>query len=248
MLSFHRVSFSYDGTTNAQNDVTFTLPPSTCSILAGRNGSGKSTIVQLSNGLLRPQDGELRLRGASTSLIPVHELVRDVAVMFQHPGDQLTERTVERDVAVGVHALHLDHPQKRVQAALELVDLSSRAKDHPYDLEPAERKLVALASVIALRSPLVVLDEPLVGLGPAQTHAVENVLHHLRNEGRTILLVVHDVVQAWAFADRVVVLDRGTVTLESDVRGTMNPTQALHAAGMKPPASERIMQALSHVR
>ncbi|MEK6650780.1 MAG: ABC transporter ATP-binding protein, partial [Bacteroidota bacterium] len=202
MLTFHRVSFGYHEADTVLQDVSFTLPPGSCTILAGRNGTGKSTIVQLANGLLRPRSGEIRIRGVSTADLPTSAIVRDVGVMFQHPGDQLTERTITREVAVGVRALHLDHPNERVRAAIDLVELRERASSHPYDLEPAERKLVTLASIVAMRTPVVFLDEPLVSLGPAETRIVENVVRQLQNEGRTVLIVVHDVVQAWPLADR----------------------------------------------
>lgn len=248
MLTFHRVSFGYQESDTVLKDVSFTLPVGTCTLLAGRNGSGKSTIVQLANGLLRPRSGEVRIRGVSTMEQPTTDIVRDVGVMFQHPGDQLTERTITREVEVGVRALQLDHPNERVRAAIDLVELHERADTHPYDLEPAERKLVTLASIVAMHTPVVLLDEPLVGLGPGATRIVENVVRQLRHEGRTVLIVVHDVVQAWLVADRVVVLDRGTVSLEAPLDGELDSGSVLRSAGMKPPASERFSRSFARTQ
>ena len=244
MLTFHHVSFDYQGTTGTLIDVSFSIPPGSCTLLVGHNGAGKSTIVQLSNGLLRPRSGEIRLRGYSIAELPVHEIVRDVAVMFQHPGDQLTERTVEREVAVGVQALRLDRGFERVRAALDLVELSRSAHIHPYDLDPSDRKLVTLASVLALRTPVVVLDEPFVGLGPTQVRTVERVMIQLRDEGRSVLLVAHDVTQAWGLVDRVVVLDRGTAIVEVNARDGVLTDGVLEAAGMTGSHARRFGRAL----
>lgn len=248
MLKFQHVSFDYPGASSTLRNVSFSLPVGSCTMLAGRNGAGKSTLVQLCNGLLRPRSGEILIRDRSTSGRPMPELVREVAVMFQHPGDQLTERTVAREVAVGVHALRLDLPRERVQAALDLVELERYASVHPYDLDPAARKLVTLASVLAMRTPIVILDEPFVGLGPHQLRTVERVVRQLRHEGRTVLLVTHDIVQAWPLVDRVMVLDSGSVTLDVDIHPATLPERILEHAGMRPPHARRFLAAMTEGR
>lgn len=244
MLTFRDVTFGYTSQTMALAQVSFDLPQGSCTLLAGRNGSGKSTIVQLTNGLLRPHAGHIRLRGLSTADMPVHELVRDVAVMFQHPGDQITERTVAREVSVGIESLGLDRSMARIEAALQLVELSHRAGAHPYDLEPAERKLLVLAATVAMNTPIVVLDEPLVGLGPAEVRIVDRVVHQLRHEGRCVLFVAHDVVQAWSVADRVLVLKSGRVVHSGKVDQNTTPSSVFAAAGMEPPTTDRLAAAL----
>ncbi len=245
MLKFRHVFFDYPGSTSTLRDVSFSLPVGSSTMLTGRNGAGKSTVVQLSNGLLRPRSGEVLVGDQTTSGRSMHEIVRNVSVMFQHPGDQLTERTVAREVAVGVHALKMDHPRERVQAAMELVELEHSASVHPYDLDPAVRKMVTLASVLAMRTPVVILDEPFVGLGPYQLRIVERVVRQLRHEGRTVLLVTHDIIQAWPIVDRVIVLDQGSIVLELVTGPTTRPEIALTTAGMKPPASMRFVTALA---
>lgn len=248
MLKFRHVFFDYPGTPSTLRDISFSLPIGSSTMLAGRNGAGKSTLVQLSNGLLRPRSGEVLVREQATSGRSMKDVVRDVSVMFQHPGDQLTERTVAREVAVGVHALLLDHSRERVQAALELVELERHSSTHPYDLDPAVRKMVTLASVLAMRTPMVILDEPFVGLGPHQLRIVERVVRQLRNEGRTVLLVTHDVVQAWPIVDRIIVLDRGTVALEISTSQETRPEDVLESAGMRPPFSRTFISALADRR
>lgn len=245
MLSFERVSFAYQPGVPVLRDIALTLPAGSCTLLAGRNGSGKSTMVQLCNGLLRPDSGEIRVGGRSIAHIPIHEIVRDVAVMFQHPGDQITERTVTREVSVGAEALGLDRVETRTTAALQLVDLQHRAGDHPYDLEPSERKLVTLAATVAMQTPVVVLDEPLVGLPPSAVRIVERVVQRLRHEGRVVLFVAHDILQAWPLADRVIVLHQGRNTLDRPLSGPVTPAAVFEAAGMPPPTSMRIAAALS---
>lgn len=245
MLTFERVSFDYRSGVSVLREVSLTLPAGSCTLLAGRNGSGKSTLVQLSNGLLIPNAGEIRIRGRAITGMPVHEVVQDVAVMFQHPGDQITERTVAREVSVGPEALGLDRVPARMLSALQLVDLHHRADDHPYDLEPSERKLVTLAATVAMQTPVVVLDEPLVGLAPAAVRIVERVVQRLRHEGRVVLFVAHDILQAWPLADRVIVLHQGRVTMDRPFSSSVTPATVFEAAGMPPPTSLRIAAALS---
>lgn len=244
MLTFERVTFGYQPGIAVLREIALTLPAGSCTLLAGRNGSGKSTIVQLTNGLLRPTSGEVRIRGRSIGDRPVHEIVQDVAVMFQHPGDQITERTVEREVAVGVEALGRERSSMRVIAALQMVEMHHRASDHPYDLEPSERKLVTLAATVAMQTPIVVLDEPLVGLAPSGVRIVERVVQHLRHEGRVVLFVAHDILQAWALANRVIVLHQGRITLDRPLSDAITPSAVFEAAGMPPPTSLRVASAL----
>jgi energy-coupling factor transport system ATP-binding protein len=202
-------------------------------------------MVQLCNGLLRPTTGEIRVRGRAIAGTPVHEVVHDVAVMFQHPGDQITERTVAREVAVGVEALGLDRVATRVRAALQLVDLHHRAGDHPYDLEASERKLVTLAATVAMHTPIVVLDEPLVDLAPSAVRIVARVVQRLRHEGRVVLFVAHDILQAWPLADRVIVLHQGRIALDRPMSDAPTPEAVFRAAGMPPPTSIRFGAAMS---
>ncbi|MCU0452029.1 MAG: energy-coupling factor ABC transporter ATP-binding protein [Bacteroidetes bacterium] len=245
MLTFENVSFSYRPDHTVLNQVTFDLPAGSCTLLAGRNGSGKSTVVQLSNGLLRPTFGEIRLRSKATSAMAMHEIVRDVAVMLQHPGDQITERTVGREIKVGLDALGLDRTEARITAALQLVDLTHRASDHPYDLEPSQRKLVTLAATVAMQTSVVMLDEPLVGLGPAEIRIVERVVQRMRQEGRVVLFVAHDILQTWHLADRVIVLHQGRVTLDRTMTGGLTPSAVFDAGGLPPPASVRAAASLA---
>ncbi len=247
MLTFQEVSFSYFTGRPVLTDIQFALPTGSCTLLAGRNGGGKSTIVQLCNGLLRPTTGNVLLRGIATSGIPLHDIVRDVAIMFQHPGDQITERTVEREIRVGLDAIGLDQAGKRATAALEAVELASRASAHPYDLEPTERKLVTLAATLAMATPIVVLDEPLVGLGPDAVRIVERCVRRIRQEGRSVLFVAHDILQAWTLADRVVVLQNGRVSLSGRLDASITPSDVFAAAGMHPPTATRAAQLLPHL-
>jgi energy-coupling factor transport system ATP-binding protein len=128
---------------------------------------------------------------------------------------------------------------------LQLVDLHHRAGDHPYDLEPSERKLVTLAATIAMHTPIVVLDEPLVGLAPASVRIVARVVRRLRHEGRVVLFVAHDILQAWPLADRFIVLHQGRIAMDRSLSESSGPQAVFESAGMPPPTTIRFADALS---
>jgi energy-coupling factor transport system ATP-binding protein len=181
--------------------------------ITGRNGSGKSTLVRLWNGLLRPTAGVVLVDGRTIEGRHVADLARTVGIAFQDPGSQLFARTCRDEVAFGARNVGLRGSglDTAIDAALEAVGLAGRAEDNPYDLGLANRKLLAVASVLAMGTPIVVLDEPTPGQD-ADGHArLRQIVANLASEGRTVVAISHDRDFIADAFERVVVLDAGRV-------------------------------------
>jgi energy-coupling factor transport system ATP-binding protein len=181
--------------------------------ITGSNGSGKSTLVRHWNGLLRPTAGQVLLDGRPTEGRHVADLARTIGISFQDPGAQLFARTCRDEVAfgarnVGLRGAALD---SAVDTALTAVGLNDRAGENPYDLGLARRRLLAIASVLAMGTPVVVLDEPTPGQDADGRARLRAIVTNLASEGRTVVAVSHDRDFVADAFERVVVLDAGRV-------------------------------------
>lgn len=181
--------------------------------LVGANGSGKSTLARCLNGLVRPQRGRVWVGELEVRREPVFTLAQRVAYVFQNPDDQLGQRTVADEVAFGPR--QLGWPAERraatVTQALEWLGLRDLARVHPHDLGLSERKLVALASALAMDAPVLILDEPTAGLDGYQIRRLEATLTELRRRGTTVILITHDLDFAAENLDRLVRLAAGQI-------------------------------------
>ncbi len=181
--------------------------------IVGRNGSGKSTLVRHWNGLLRPTAGRVLIDGHPTEGRRVAELARLVGLAFQDPDRQLFARTCRDEVAFGARNVGLRgrELERAVEEALGAVGLADRAAANPYDLGPSKRRLLALASMLAMRTPVVVLDEPTMGLDATEIARVTVVVAILAADGRTVVAISHDAGFVAGSFHRVVRLDAGRV-------------------------------------
>lgn len=215
MIRCEGVVFDYPDGTRALDGLDLAIERGERVAIVGRNGSGKSTLVRHWNGLLRPASGRVLLDGAPTTGRRVAELARTVGMTFQDPDRQLFAGTCRREVAfgarnVGLRGVELD---RSVDDALAAVGLADRAGTNPYDLGGSKRRLLAIACVLAMRTPVVVLDEPTMGLDSAESARVAAIVASLAAEGRTVVAISHDPQFVDSF-ERVVRLDAGRVSAE----------------------------------
>lgn len=179
--------------------------------VTGRNGAGKSTLLRHLNGLLRPDTGEVRVSGTSIAGLPAGRVAALVGLLFQHPRDQLFERTVLREVGFGLRRLFGKEAGARAQAALAAVGLSADAETHPAELPASKQRLLALATVLAREPAVLVLDEPTVGLDRHGLEFLHRAVEDSAARGAAVVLVTHDLSYARATAHRVLVLDGGSL-------------------------------------
>jgi len=243
-IDIEGVTFDYPDGTRALAGVDLTIRPGERVAIVGRNGSGKSTLVRQLNGLLRPTLGRVLLDGSDTKGRHVAELARTVGLLFQNPDRQIFAGSVRGEVAFGPRNLgrrgaELD---RAVEGALAAVGLEGSSNTHPYDLGFSRRKLLALASILAMETPIVVLDEPTTGQDARGVARVQAIVAGLSAEGRTVVAISHDMRFVAESFERVVVMRGGRVILDgtpADVFGESS-WPALASTFLEPPLPARV--------
>src|ERR1035437_546441 len=189
LVEFEGVSFAYPDGTRALEEVSLRIELGESVAVIGQNGSGKSTLVRHLNGLLRPTAGRLLLDGRDIRREHVAGLADRVGLAFQNPDRQLFAGRVATEVAFGPRNLGIRGQQldERVRAALEDVGLAAEAATNPYDLGYSRRKLLALASVLSMQTPILVLDEPTTGQDAGGVARVREVVARAVGKGRTVI-------------------------------------------------------------
>jgi energy-coupling factor transport system ATP-binding protein len=240
-IELEGVSFRYPEGVEALRGVSLRIAPGESVAIVGQNGSGKSTLARHLNGLLRPTTGRVLLDGRNIVKDHVASLAGRVGLAFQNPDRQLFAGKVSAEVSFGPRNLGVrgNAVADRVRWALEAVGLDGEAGSNPYDLGYSRRKLLALASVLAMRTPVLVLDEPTTGQDARGAGRVRSVVAGAVAEGRTVISISHDMrFVAECFA-RVVVMRAGSVALDgtpAEVFAEGNWTE-LRAAFLEPPAA-----------
>jgi energy-coupling factor transport system ATP-binding protein len=238
------LGFVYPDGTRALEGVDLRIAAGERVAIVGQNGSGKSTLVRQFNGLLRPGEGEVRVDGHAVGLRHVAELARLVGIVFQNPDRQIFAGRVSAEVAFGPRNLGLDGDSltAAVEAALEAVGLSDLADANPYDLGYSRRKLLTLASVLAMATPVIVLDEPTTGQDARGVERIRSIVADLSAAGRTVIAISHDMRFVAETFERVVVMRAGRVILDgstADVFGEPN-WPALASTYLEPPLAARV--------
>jgi energy-coupling factor transporter ATP-binding protein EcfA2 len=214
--------------------------------LVGANGSGKTTLVKHFNGLLRPSRGQVRVAGGDTAQRSVGELARQVGFLFQHPEQQIFGRTVREELAFGPRNLGLSPGavEARVEAALTRFELAAVAECPPAILSYGLRRRITLASLAAVDSPILVLDEPSVGLDAPSRRETFDWLAERHAQGHTIVLVSHDMALVGAYAQRVVVLHGGQILADGAVADVFHQAEVLARAALALPPVMALAEAL----
>lgn len=210
--------------------------------VVGQNGSGKTTLVKHFNGLLAPTAGEVTVLGRPTTGQSVLQLGRSVGYVFQNPDHQIFAETVFDEVAFGPrnHGVPPAEVKERVAEALAAVGLAGREREDPFAMTKGERQRVAVASVLATRPHVIVLDEPTTGLDYREQRRMMDLVRRLNEAGHTIIIVTHAMWVVAEYAHRTVVVKDGAIRLDGPTRAVMAREEELLAAGLKPPQVVRL--------
>mgnify|MGYP004629294113 FL=1 len=234
----------------ALRDVSLTVHRGEFLGLAGHTGSGKSTLVQHLNSLIRPQEGSVRALGLNLSNKKDAAAVKaKVGVVFQYPERQLFAETVAQDVAFGPHNLGLpqDEVDRRVESSLARVglDLAAVGDKSPFELSGGQQRRVAFAGVLAMEPEVLVLDEPMAGLDPAARRDFLELIDRLHREGLTVVMVSHSMDDLANCCDRIVVMNEGAVFAEGTPAQVFAHADELKSIGLGVPAAQRMALALA---
>ncbi len=225
-IKINHLSYTYLKKTpnevEALNDISLEIPEGKITTIIGHTGSGKSTLIQTLNGLLLPTSGTVEIGNFVVSSDKrknkkIKELRKHVSIVFQFPEYQLFEETVEKDVAFGLknYGFKEDEAIKKAHEALNRVGLDeSFYKRSPFELSGGEKRRVAIAGIIAIGPEVLVLDEPTAGLDPVGSKIILDLVVDLNKQGKTIILVTHDMNIVMNYADHVVVMNDGKIAFE----------------------------------
>jgi cobalt transport protein ATP-binding subunit len=239
--------FWYQAQAPVLSGIDLAVPAGQFLAIVGANGSGKTTLVKHLNGLLRPRRGRVWVAGQDTARRSVGELARQVGFLFQHPEQQIFSATVRQEIAFGPRNLGLAPAQveSRVQAALDRFRLSAVADRPPAILGYGLRRRVTLASLAAMEPPVLVLDEPTVGLDAPGLAETFGWLAEMHGGGRTIVVVTHDMALVAEYAERAVVLSQGQILADGRPAELFRQAGVLSQASLSAPPLVSLAQALS---
>lgn len=233
------VGYDYPGGVRALDGVDLAIRAGESVAIIGANGSGKTTLARQLAGLLRPTRGRVLLAGEDATTRRVADLAASVGVCFQDPDRQIFARSVSGEVEFGPRQLGFsaERRERAVAAALEAVGLGEAVATHPHDLGEARRKLLAIASVLAMETPVLVLDEPTVGLDARGMERVQRLIAVVHEAGRTVVGISHDLRFVAEAFDRVVVLAAGRIRLDGTPAEVFAEAawSRLRTAGLEPP-------------
>lgn len=234
----------------ALKNVSFTIHDGEFIGLIGHTGSGKSTLVQHLNGLIKPTEGKIYYNDTDIASDDCDKkLLRSkVGLVFQYPEHQLFEVDVFSDVCFGPKNLGLekDEIESRAKEALKLVGLAEKYYEQsPFDLSGGQKRRVAIAGVLAMKPEVLILDEPTAGLDPKGREEILNLIADLRKKaGITIILVSHSMDDVAEYADRLIVMDHGEVQFDATPKEVFRNVETLEQMGLAAPQMTYIMKAL----
>ena len=253
-LEVKNLTYSYDGGTHTRNaaisNISFTAQKGEIIGIVGHTGSGKSTLVQQLNGLLKPLYGEVLLDEKSIWENPkeIRKIRSRIGLVFQYPEYQLFEDTVYDDIAFGPKNMGVSGKEleQRIYDICKLIGVKEEyLQRSPFDLSGGEKRRVAIAGVMAMKPEIIIFDEPVAGLDPKGREDVIKMIYDYRNTyDATVFIVSHNMEDMAIVADKLIVLAGGELLAFDKTENIFKDKQLLEKAGLNPPIVTRVMDAL----
>ena len=241
-IEISNLQFTYPSGVQALFGVSLNINAGEQVAIVGQNGAGKTTLVKHLNGLLQPTSGSVRIADWNTKEYSVAKLAHRVGYVFQNPDEQLFSKNVGTEVAFGPK--NLGDPNEQIQTlvkdALTMTELSDKTETNPYDLSPTWRKMVAIASIIAMDTPIVIFDEPTTGQDAANIARIANVIKALRERGKTLITITHDIDFCAENFERVIAMSQGKVLLDGKANDVLGQDEILATTYVDPPQLTRL--------
>ena len=241
-IEISNLQFTYPAGVQALYGVSLEINSGEQVAIVGQNGSGKTTLVKHLNGLLQPTSGYVRIEDWDTKEHSVAKLAHRVGYVFQNPDEQLFSKNVGTEVAFGPK--NLGYTDEQVQAlvkdALGITELSDKTETNPYDLSSTWRKMVAIASIVAMDTPIVIFDEPTTGQDAVNIGRIAHVIAKLKAQGKTVITITHDIDFCAENFERVIAMSQGQVLLDGKANEVLGQTEILATTFVDPPQLTRL--------
>jgi cobalt/nickel transport system ATP-binding protein len=249
LIETRNLTYTYPGNVTALHSLNFVAPRNARIAVIGSNGAGKSTLFKCFNGIFKPSEGSVLIRGEPITKDNIREVRKFVGIVFQNADDQIFSPTVEQDVAFGPTNLGLDEEtiHHRVHEALKIVGIEDLAHRVPHHLSGGEKKRVAIAGIIAMEPEVLVLDEPTAGLDPKGVHDLVEFINSLSEKyGMTVIFSTHDVSMVAEVADYVYVMSRGKFVTEGSVEEIFLQPDLLRSVRLDVPVLPKLIRSLNN--
>jgi energy-coupling factor transport system ATP-binding protein len=247
IIKIKNLCYSYNGHNQILNNINLTINAGEFVALVGQNGAGKTTLVKHLNGLLKPTAGQVLVGDVDVASSKTSVLARQVGFVFQNPDHQIFHDTVEKEVAFGLKniGLPLSEIITRVTDSLISVGLLDQRQTYPFDLSKGQRQRVALASVLAMRPQVIVLDEPTTGQDYRESSQIMEIVYQLNQAGHTIIIITHDMSLVTQYANRVIALCTGEILTDGTVQQVFSQPELLTKTLLELPPIVRLAQELT---
>lgn len=246
MLELQSVDFGYKAQNKAIRDVSLVIRPGEFLAVAGRNGSGKTTLTKLLMALKKPVSGKILFQGKSIHQCTPADMARHIGYVFQNPDRQIFRNTVSAEVSYGPEQLgYAPHQiETYVREALSVTGLSGLAGAYPAALSRGQKQRLAIASALSMQPGIIILDEPTSGQDAQERRQLLDLLGQLHAQGKTIVLITHDMDILAAYAQRVIVMAQGSKVFDGTTNELFRDTR-LSQWGLSQPAALTISQSLA---
>jgi energy-coupling factor transport system ATP-binding protein len=241
-IEINDLQFSYPTGVQALSGISLNIETGEQVAIVGQNGAGKTTLVRHFNGLLQPSSGEIKIGDWDTRKYSVARLASRIGYVFQNPDEQLFSRDVKTEVAFGPK--NLGYSSEKIEVlvneALEMTELTDKTETNPYDLSPTWRKMVAIASILAMDTPIIIFDEPTTGQDAANIARIANVIKILRERGKTVITITHDIDFCAENFKRVIAMSQGKILLDGQANVILGQENILATTYVDPPQITRL--------
>lgn len=245
-IEINNLRYTYPTGLEALKGINLTIDSGEQVAIVGQNGAGKTTLVRHFNGLLKPTSGSVSIGEWETTKHSTAKLASRVGYVFQNPDEQLFSRDVLTEVSFGPRNLKYEKSKidELVKRAMALTELSDKTETNPYDLSPTWRKMVALASIIAMDTPIVIFDEPTTGQDATNVARIAHVIAELKKEGKTVITITHDIDFCAENFERVIALSKGEMLLDGPAHEVLGEEDILAQTYVDPPQLTRLGKVL----
>ncbi len=247
VLEIKDLHFSYSQGEEILKGLNFSIDDRSTAII-GQNGAGKTTFVKLLKGLLRPTSGSISFDGSDIASLTVAQLAKHIGMVFQNPNDQIFKNRVIDEVMFGPQKIGMkeEEAKQRAEEAMSLLGLSDFADKNPYDLGLSSRKLVAIASIIAMDTKVIIFDEPTIAQDYHGKELIKSVIRKLRAEGKTVITIIHDMDFVAETFERAIVFAQGNILLDGTTREVFAQKEILEQAYLEQPNVTKLCHSLGY--